>query len=88
MTFLPGCTVFPQALGLNLFLCGAILRVSHRDKISIIQLFVRGKEAQSDPCALTTRARHAVTEAITSLTLQHKDIMTRKEKRLANSTSL
>lgn len=41
---------------------------------------------QSDPCASTTRARHAVTEAITSLILQHKDIMTRKENNLANST--
>lgn len=31
---------------------------------------------------------HAVTEAITSLALQHKDIMTRKENNLANSTFL
>lgn len=37
VTSLQGCLFFPQALGLNLFLCGAILRVSHGDKISIIQ---------------------------------------------------
>lgn len=48
------------------------------------QFICQGKEVQSDPCALTIRARHAVTEAITSLTLQHKDIMTRKENNLAH----
>lgn len=30
-------TICPPALGLNLSLCGATLRVSHGDEISIIQ---------------------------------------------------